>query len=166
MKGGGWRAPVAASLVALAALVGLVAATGCTKKPTPGGPTTTTLPSLPFESSPSRADLEDITGLRFPDSTTGYRSARASDAELDVTFRMDPADADSFVADSGLPELRAERLLAHPSPVWSLDPGGDVRSTSTARDGMRIALEVVTPPATDGTPATEATVRLVVASGA
>lgn len=148
------------TLVGLVAAVAILGGTsGCTKQPTPGGPTTTTQPGLPFDSSPSRAKLEEITGLRFPDSTDGYRSVRAAEGELDVTFRMDPADIESFVAHSKLPALRSERLIAHPSPVWSLDPGGEVRSTSTRRDGMRIALEIV-----DGTEP-PATVRLVVAGG-
>ena len=150
------RGAAIAVVVAVAILGGI---SGCTKRPTPGGPTTTTQPSLPFDSSPSRSRLEQLTGLRFPTSTTTYRSVRAAEGELDVTFQMDPADVESFVADSKLPAPRAERLIAHPSPVWSLDPGGDVRSTSTTRDGLRIAAEIVT------VPGPLATVRLVVASG-
>lgn len=130
----------------------------CDKQPTPGGATTTTQVPLPFRGSPSRADVEAATGLHLPASSSDYRSARVGEGELDVTFRFATGDIEAFISGSKLPALRTERLIAHPSPVWSLDPGGPVRSTSTTRRGLRIGAEIVDGGATS-------TVRLIIASG-
>lgn len=130
----------------------------CDKQPTPGGATTTTQIPLPFSESPSRAEVERASGLRLPASTSDYRSVRVGEGELDITFRFATGDVDAFVAASKLPPLGDQRLIAHPSPVWSLDPGGTVRSTSTTRRGLRIAVEIIDGGATS-------TARIVIASG-
>lgn len=152
------RRRVATTCVVAALVVAPATLVGCDKQPTPGGPTTTTQPPLPFEGSTSKAGLQKAAGLRFPASSTDYRATRVGEGELDVTFRYQSGETDSFIAGSKLPALRDERVLLHPSPLWDLDPGGPVRSTTDTRNGLRIALEIV-----DG--GETSTVRLVVASG-
>ena len=154
----GRRAVAGAILLAVATVVG-----GCTKSPTPGGETTTTLrPALPFSASPSASDLADAAGLGFPDSISNYRSVRVAPAELDVTFQLPSADVAEFVDGSDLGDLSPERILTvHPSPLWDLDPGGTVQSSQSVHDGILRLVEIVTVPGQD-----LRTVRLVVTTQA
>jgi hypothetical protein len=147
------------SIVFLGAMAVLLAvglaliASGGSDQATPKGSST-----LPFD-SPSRTELEKATGLRLPASVTGYQSVQLAPNQLDVTFHVPPADVGALVEASRLPPLSSTRVIAHPSPLWDLNPSGTVHGTTTTRDGMRINLEVV-----DGTPSV---VRLdIVAAGA
>jgi hypothetical protein len=136
----------------VAAVVGGVVATaalavGCTKSPTPGGTTTTSRDALPFASSPSADRLAKRAGLAFPASMTHYRSVRVADDELDVTFTVAPEDVAAFAEESGFGTLTPGRLIiVHPSPIWDLDPGGDVESGESRHDGLVRRVEVVTVP--------------------
>jgi hypothetical protein len=149
---------------------------GCSKAPTPGGPTTTVSSErLPFGGSPTRAELADIASLGFPDSVTGYRSARVGPAELDVTFQLPADDVPDFLDASQLGDLApGRRIIVHPSPLWDLDPGPGamVASAQSEVDGLVRRVEVVTDDASPAGDATStgdassglATVRLVVAA--
>ena len=136
---------------ALVVGVSLVLVGACSKSPTPGGTTTTAgREALPFKGSPAAEDVGERAGLAFPESVTDYRSVRVSDSELDLIFRIAPDDVAAFAEDSGLAPLQAGRLIiVHPSPIWDLDPGGDVESGQSVHDGLVRQVEVVTVPGED-----------------
>jgi hypothetical protein len=176
------RGRAAVASVVGAVSIGLALAVGgCSKSPTPGGPTTTeSNERLPFAGSPTADELADIAGLGFPDSMTGYRSARVGPAELDVTFQLPVADVHHFLDASQLGDLApGRRSIVHPSPLWDLDPGPGtmVASAQSEVDGLVRRVEVVTADTSTtggdggsdgggggGGPSGLATVRLIVAA--
>jgi hypothetical protein len=157
------RSRVAGLLGALLVAVVLASGAGCSKSPTPGGTTTTSLRgALPFADSPSADALAKTAGLEFPSSMDDYRSVRVSDSELDVIFTMSPDDVDAFADGSDLAPLTPGKLIiVHPSPIWDLDPGGDVQSAQSVHDGIVRQVEVVTVPGEE-----RRSVRLVIATDA
>lgn len=131
---------------------------GCAKTPTPGLPTTTTAVALPFDGSPSRADLAEVAGLAIPPSAQAYRSTRIDPSELHVTFTLPAGDVEEFITASDLPPLtEGRRLIIHPSPLWAQNPEGPVASTSSTASGVVRTVEVLG----EGDPRT---VRLTVTS--
>ena len=99
--------------------------------------------SNPSSVAPTLAQLESATGLRLPSSISKYRTVRLDPSQVDVTFTIPPSDVDRLVSGSSLPPLSPARVITHTSPLWSLDPSGSIRGTSTTRDGAKIDLEVV-----------------------
>ncbi len=99
--------------------------------------------------APTRAQLEAATGLRLPSSISKYESVRLDPGQVDVRFEIPASDVDRMVSGSKLPPLSSTRVIAHPSPLWALNPKGPIRGTSTTRRGAEIDLEVVG----DGDPA-------------
>ena len=139
------RRAVAAALV-VALLVALTATVlGCSDD---GGDTTTatsdgTPPTLAVD-TPSKDELSAATGLVFPPSTAGYRSVQLGPGQIDVLTTMAASEVDAFVEGSDLPALTdGQRTIAHPSPLWELNPTGGSAGTSATRDGVSIAVEVV-----------------------
>ena len=129
---------VAASLV-----VAGIAVAACTDSDDPGATSTTAGPTLPFR-APSKTELGDAAGLAFPDAVGEYRSVQLSPNQLDVTFTIAAADLDAFVDGSDLGELvPGERVMAHASPLWELNPDDVVRGAESERDGYRRTVEVV-----------------------
>jgi hypothetical protein len=93
-------------------------------------------------SAPTRADLESVTGLRFPSSISKYETVRLDPSQVDVRFKIPASDVDRLVSGSNLPPLTSTRVITHLSPLWSLNPSGPLRGTSTTRRGAHIDLEV------------------------
>jgi hypothetical protein len=119
---------------AVLAIVGVVlVATGGSDDPS----------SQSASAAPTRAQLEAATGLRFPSSISKYETVRLDPAQVDVRFDIPANDVDRLVSGSGLPPLSSTRVITHLSPLWSLDPSGQIRGTATTRRGAQIGLEVV-----------------------
>jgi hypothetical protein len=108
--------------------------------------------------APTRQQIEANTGLRFPQSTSGYRSVRITDRELDIEAKIAVADAERFVTDSHLTAATAPRVIVHASPIWEQNPVGDVKAYLGSTDRAAVRVELVTPPA----PATGVQIRVVV----
>jgi hypothetical protein len=104
-----------------------------------GGSDHTTNPS---GAAPTRAQLESLTGLRFPSSISRYETVRLDPSQVDVRFRIPASDVDQLVSGSHLPPLSSARVITHLSPLWSLNPSGPLRGTTITRDGAKIDLEV------------------------
>lgn len=105
----------------------------------------------------SRADVEEVASVRFPPSTTAYRSTRDADGTTYVSCRMAGADVDEFERDGGLTLVADERVITHASPLWDLNPTGELSGDESSRDGVMREVEVVR---TDGSDDVE--VRMVI----
>lgn len=79
------------------------------------------------------AEIGESSGLAFPADMTGFRSAaNPNGQQTDIIFLAPPASAAQFVTDSKLPTpVAGERLILHGSPLWGLNPEGDVTISST-----------------------------------
>lgn len=95
------------------------------------------------------AALSDLSGLRFPEEMTGFRSvALDNDVQYDITFVIPARSVAPFLEDSGLPEPSADqRVLIHASPLWELNPpdGTIIRSTRDRYQDVDRAVELVSP---------------------
>jgi hypothetical protein len=96
----------------------------------------------PSSAAPTRAQLESLTGLRFPSSISKYETVRLDPGQIDVRFRIPAGDVDSLVTGSNLPPLSSTRVITHLSPLWSLNPSGPIHGTTITRRGAQIDLEV------------------------
>lgn len=82
----------------------------------------------------SQEAIEEASGLSFPDSTEDFlTSQQESGGQMDVTFTMAPDDLESFLVDSGFEEGGdaqnvGERVITHSSPLWKLNPEGEISS--------------------------------------
>jgi hypothetical protein len=96
--------------------------------------------------NPSAAEVEEATGLVFPDGMTEYRSVNVGDDALYLSFSMPVEQVTGFATGSGLTLDGATRLLAHPSPLWPEgDPAGrSARSAERTSDGFATKVEVWT----------------------
>jgi hypothetical protein len=93
--------------------------------------------------APTRAQLEAVTGLRFPSSISKYETVQLHPGQIDVRFELPASEVNRLVSGSGLPPLAATRVIQHPSPLWALNPSGPIRGTTVTRRGAQIDLEVV-----------------------
>lgn len=113
-------------------------------------PTTTTRPegrpgpTLALDDL-SVAGVEELSGLAIPRDATDFLTAKlAENQQLDVTFTMAPEDEGGFVTSSGLPPLAPEaRVITHSSPLWKLNPEGEIEGAADVRDGINRAVELV-----------------------
>jgi len=135
------RGPVA-FIIPLIVLAGPLGATSCTKQPTPGGAASAPSSTLPFE-SPTKDQIGSATGIDFPPSVGEYRSVKLDSSSLDVTFTMAAADVTDFASASGLTLTGGKRLITHASPVWELNPTGQVSSGQVRHRGLTSTVEVV-----------------------
>lgn len=124
---------------------------------TSSAPSTTLGDPLPLEDT-SQAALTELSGLVFPADAADFLTARTDDGrQLDVSFVMPATSVAGFVEASGLPEPVAdERVIAHSSPLWKLNPeaGTTLAGVADTYDGdtdgtVSRSVELVTAP--DGT---------------
>ena len=96
--------------------------------------------------NPTAAQVEDATGLVFPDGMSEYRSVNVGERSLYLSFSMPADQVQDFARDSGLTLDGAKRLLAHPSPLWPEgDPAnGSARSADRTSGGYATKVEVWT----------------------
>ncbi len=95
--------------------------------------------------SPTAAQVEEATGLVFPEGMTDYRSVNVGESSLYLSFSMPADQVEGFAADSGLTLDGAKRLLAHPSPLWpDGDPAGSARSAERSSGGYSTKVEIWT----------------------
>jgi hypothetical protein len=122
---------------------------------------------LPLEDT-SQAALTELSGIVFPADASDFLTARTDDGrQLDVSFLIPASSVAAFVESSGLPEPVAdERVIAHSSPLWKLnpDPGSTLSGVADTYDGatgttVGRAVELVTAP--DGT----VRARIVISAG-
>lgn len=118
---------------------------------TPGGTADGSAPAvtLPLQDT-SQAAVEDLTGLVLPAGTADFLTAQLDDGtQLDVTFTIPVAAADSFVSASGLPTpVEGDRVVIHSSPLWKLNPEGAIRGALDTSGQVSRAVELV-PEGTD-----------------
>lgn len=150
------RTAVGAALL-LTATLGLSAGTGCSRDDGPAAVAqSTTRPTvtatLPFERS-TQASLGELLGIRWTPGTADFLTAQLGDRrQLDVTLTVPAAEAGALLGSAGLPEPRpGERVVRHSSPLWKLNPDGELRgATTTVRtpdgDRLRLAYELVDEP--------------------
>ncbi len=107
-----------------------------------GGATKATLPL----GQTSQAAVAQLTGLVFPAGTADFLTAKLADGtQLDVTFTIPKSDEAAFVSASGLPALKAkERVVSHSSPLWKLNPEGQISGAADTRGSVARAVELVT----------------------
>jgi hypothetical protein len=93
----------------------------------------------------SMQGVRDLSGLAVPDSAQDFLTARLEDGtQLDITFTLDPAEEAAFVAGSGLPApAEGLRVITHSSPMWKLNPEGEIRGAGDTVDGVRRSVELV-----------------------
>jgi hypothetical protein len=95
----------------------------------------------------SRSGVEALAGLQLPPSASDFLTARlADDAQLDVTFTMEPDEEAAFIEASGLPEPVAdERVILHSSPLWKLNPddAAIIRGAADDAGSVERAVELV-----------------------
>lgn len=100
--------------------------------------------SLRLEDS-SQASVEELSGLDFPDSASGFLSAQLEDgSQLDITAVMPPSEEAGFLVSSGLAApVEGERVITHASPLWDLNPPGTIRGVADDRARVHRAVELV-----------------------
>lgn len=88
----------------------------------------------------SSSALGELSGLVFPSDMSDFRSVvYTNEAQIDLTFKLPAAAVDGFINDSGLPAPTAgQRLLIHGSPLWGLNPEGDVTISSSEDDHGKV----------------------------
>ena len=125
------------------AVVALLFIAACSDSEEPATTSTTAGPTLPF-AAPSKDELGAATGIEFPDSLAEYRSVQLGPSQLDVTFTIPAGDLAAFVDGSALgPLLEGERVMAHSSPLWELNPDEAIRGAESERDGYLRSVEVL-----------------------
>lgn len=65
--------------------------------------------------------------------------------DLHVSFTIDADDADAFDERSGLHLAAGKRVITHSSPLWELNPSGEISGGASADSAVRRTVEVVTP---------------------
>ncbi len=147
------RAALVATLVI--ALMSVVGITACSDSS--GG--TDSADGVPF-TMPSRAEIARRASFDFPASTTAFESVKVGD-ELQVGLKIATTDAAAFETGSGLTLVAGQRVVTHASPIWDLNPAGEISGgNSISKSGkIRRTVEVVTPPT-----GTQASVRIVLAN--
>jgi hypothetical protein len=93
----------------------------------------------------SQASVEELSGLDFPESASGFLSAQLDDgSQLDLTATFPPSEEAEFLEGSSLAvPVAGERVITHSSPLWDLDPAGTVRGVTDTRGGVDRAVELV-----------------------
>ena len=93
---------------------------------------------------PSKCLLASDAGIAFPPSTDGFRAARVG-GDLHVSFTIDADDADAFDERSGLHLAAGKRVITHSSPLWELNPSGEISGGASADSAVKRTVEIVTP---------------------
>ncbi len=94
-------------------------------------------------SDTSLETVAEEVGFVFPESTEEFLTAQPdSRSQMDLTFTMDPADAEAFLEGSGFPPaVEGQRLILHSSPLWELNPDSEVSSATDTHEGIARTVE-------------------------
>ena len=117
-----------------------------------GSPAGESSSAVPF-STPSRSEIARRAGIAFPDSTTKFESVKAAD-ELHVVCTIAARDVAAFESGSKLALVAGKRVVIHASPIWDLNPTGQISGGSSRFGAIERQVEV----AVDGS---VATIRMV-----
>ncbi len=90
------------------------------------------------------ASLEEIWGITAPESVSGFLSTQIDQDESHVVFDIAPAEIDELVDDSGLTLEAGRRTITHASPLWELNPAGEIAGADDDVDAGHRTIEVVT----------------------
>lgn len=146
-----WRRRLLGAATVVIVVVGIVlVVTGGDDAPTAPSTTTTSLapgetptPTLAL-SDTSMAGVAELAGLALPDSTSDFLTAAPEGrTQLDVTFTLATDDLDGFVSGSGFPALGDKRVITHSSPLWKVNPEGEVRGAADRTGSVARAVEGV-----------------------
>ena len=133
-----WRGIVASALLLTASGVGASGLAGC------GSDDEAASVEVLSTLRPTKAMVARDAGIAFPPSTDGFRAARVG-GDLHVSFTIDADDADAFDERSGLHLAAGKRVITHSSPLWELNPSGEISGGASADSAVRRTVEVVTP---------------------
>lgn len=168
-----WRRRLLGAAVVLIVVIGIVLViSGGDDAPTAPSTTTTSLApgatpaaTLPL-SDTSIAGIAALAGLAVPDDVADFLTASTEDrTQLDVTFTLPPDEVDTFITGSGFPTLGEDRVITHSSPLWKVNPSGEVRGAADESGSVRRAVETVpetAPESGGGAGGARVRVRLVV----
>jgi hypothetical protein len=139
-----WLVPALGALLAGVALWLILTDDGGDPPPDDATADTDPAASLDLEDS-SQASVEELSGLDFPESASGFLSAQLDDGtQLDLTVTFPPGEEAAFLEASSLAApVEGERVITHSSPLWDLDPPGTIRGVADDRAGVRRAVELV-----------------------
>lgn len=112
-----------------------------TTAPRPG---TATRPTLDLSDS-SKAAVSRLAGLSIPGAAADFLTASTEDrTQLDVTFTLPADQVAAFTDGSALPApVAGDRVITHSSPLWKVNPEGQVSGSSDVRGGVSRAVETV-----------------------
>ena len=133
-----WRGIVASALLLTASGVGASGLAGC------GSDDEAASVEVLSTLRPTKAMVARDAGIAFPSSTDGFRAARVG-GDLHVSFTIDADDADAFDERSGLHLAAGKRVITHSSPLWELNPPGEISGGASADSAVKRTVEVVTP---------------------
>lgn len=96
----------------------------------------------------TRDSLSSLWGIALPEEVGDYAATRIDDTEGHVTFTASPGDVDAMLGAADLSPTAGNRVITHASPLWDLNPEGEIAGvTDTTATGTR-AVEVIS--AADG----------------
>lgn len=109
-----------------------------------GSPGSDTRPTLEL-SDTSKAGVSRTGGLSIPAGAADFLSASTEDrTQLDVTFTLPPGQVAAFVSGSNLATpVAGDRVITHSSPLWKVNPEGDVSGVADVHSGVARAVETV-----------------------
>ncbi len=134
-----WRGIVASALLLTASGVGASGLAGC------GSDDEAASVEVLSTLRPTKAMVARDAGIAFPPSTDGFRAARVG-GDLHVSFTIDADDADAFDERSGLHLAAGKRVITHSSPLWELNPSGEISGGASADSAVRRTVPPPPPP--------------------
>ena len=96
---------------------------------------------MPF-TTPSRVEIARRAGLAFPASTTHFESVKVGN-ELHATCVIAAADLPAFESGSKLELVAGKRVVIHASPIWELNPAGQISGGSSRSGAIDRTVEAV-----------------------
>lgn len=101
-------------------------------------------PTLPLDDT-SIAAVDKLAGLQIPTDNGGFLTTfPEARTQLDVSFTLRPDQVAAFVSGSGLAApVAGTRVISHSSPLWKLNPEGEVAGVTDTRAGVARAVETV-----------------------
>lgn len=135
------------------AVIGIVLVITAGDDDPPRAPSTTTTslapgatptPTLPLKNT-SIAGVNTLAGLRIPtDAGKFLATFPEARTQLDVSFTLAPDQVAAFVSGSGLAApVAGTRVISHSSPLWKLNPDGEVSGTADTHGAVARAVETV-----------------------
>ena len=119
----------------------------------PSAPSTTTTSLAPGATPVATLPLDDtsiaavnhLAGLSIPTDAGGFLTTfPEARTQLDVSFTLPPDQVAAFVSGSGLAApVAGTRVISHSSPLWKLNPEGEVAGAADTNNGVARAVETV-----------------------